>query len=997
MGKYEFDSHLQISPDKRQELNEKILYLISSRLADSSGITPTDIFNCYTGNGGLHGLKKKDYNNYHDYAEAKKEIEQGQFFTPSPVCQFLVDCIQPTQQDIIYDMTYGMGNFFNYLPAEDRIYGTELDIHAVKVAQYLYPKANLAYGDIREYSPPISADLIFGNPPFNLNWEIQGKPVLSQMYYCQKAYQTLKHAGLLAIIVPDSFLSDTFSNGSDIEQINRMFYFIVQFDLPANLFQRYGIASFPTKAMILQKKSQYIKGRPYDTQKENGMTAEEIYQKYVLPAKAQAYQNISRIYFESQNEQTPSKKEAAFREKAVKLLFDIRRNKNIRHKAASCEQFLQQYLKQKKPAHLSWKEWENTKLKKEQVLLHLKKTLSSANKVYCNEKRIVKTNYCFKEKDYSEYGLDRIIASINECVLDGDQIPGYERLLRRKRAAYENQSQKFSSMTEDAGITAFLDRWSVQSSLTGEIKHLNPVQKSEVNKLLQKRYGALQFAMGSGKSLCTLAMAQYRLKHNFVRSVLIFGTTLAIHNTWEELLTDFGIPFFHIRKRADIFQIPKGQISIITINILTSLKREMKRFIRRNSQKVMLVFDESDAISNPYSSRTKAMLSVFRKCRYKVLATGTLTRNNISESAPQLELLYNNSINQLCLNNLVYYLKDGVMQEEPNLYQGLPFPAYRKGYQLFSHSHLPKRITVFGVEQENQDIYNAEYLDTLLDKTVITKTFEEVVGRKIYKITQVVCPFSSMDRQVYRTAVEKFDTIRRDYFAEADNARKDSMFRILQQLLLLLNICADPSAAHEYTSSEPPMKIHYLLKILDFWKNEKVAIGVRKVKVADSYYHYIKQAFPERPVFLITGNRVPCKKRQAIVNMLEKTSNGILISTQQSLSESMNIDFVDKIILPELHYNNAAMSQYYFRFIRYTSNRLKRVVFLTYQNSIETNLLKMVLSKEKLNLFMKNEVVDDDELYDRFGISPEVFHTFMTLSEDQNGKLQIRWGNQKIS
>ena len=34
------------------------------------------------------------------------------------------------------------------------------------------------------------------------------------------------------------------------------------------------------------------------------------------------------------------------------------------------------------------------------------------------------------------------------------------------------------------------------------------------------------------------------------------------------------------------------------------------------------------------------MLSVFRKCRYKVLATGTLTRNNVVEAAPQLELLY---------------------------------------------------------------------------------------------------------------------------------------------------------------------------------------------------------------------------------------------------------------------------------------------------------------------------------------------------------------------
>ena len=57
-----------------------------------------------------------------------------------------------------------------------------------------------------------------------------------------------------------------------------------------------------------------------------------------------------------------------------------------------------------------------------------------------------------------------------------------------------------------------------------------------------------------------------------------------------------------------------------------------------------------------------------------------------------------------------------------------PFPAYRRGYQLFSRSHLPKRITVFGVKKENQDIYNASYLSDLLDKTVITRSFEEVAG-----------------------------------------------------------------------------------------------------------------------------------------------------------------------------------------------------------------------------------------------------------------------------
>lgn len=183
--------------------------------------------------------------------------------------------------------------------------------------------------------------------------------------------------------------------------------------------------------------------------------------------------------------------------------------------------------------------------------------------------------------------------------------------------------------------------------MTGEVKYLNPIQKQEVNKLLQKRYAALQFSMGTGKSLCTLAMAQYRIKYSPVRNVFIVSTALAINNTWEEILTDYQIDFYRIRKREDIKRVQKGQIVLLTVNLLTDLKREMKKLVRIRCQKVMLIFDESDTISNGSSKRTKAMLSVFRKCRYKVLATGTMTRNNVVEAAPQLELLYNNSIHYL--------------------------------------------------------------------------------------------------------------------------------------------------------------------------------------------------------------------------------------------------------------------------------------------------------------------------------------------------------------
>ena len=70
-----------VPQDKRQETNEKLLYLIDSGKAENYGISGDDIYNLYTGDGGLHGLRRQDYENYASYSEAKKGIENGQFFT----------------------------------------------------------------------------------------------------------------------------------------------------------------------------------------------------------------------------------------------------------------------------------------------------------------------------------------------------------------------------------------------------------------------------------------------------------------------------------------------------------------------------------------------------------------------------------------------------------------------------------------------------------------------------------------------------------------------------------------------------------------------------------------------------------------------------------------------------------------------------------------------------------------------------------------------------
>ena len=72
----------RIPKEARKELNEKIIHLVTSNQAEAAGITREDIYNAYTGDGGLHGLHMADFDNYAEFSKAKKEIENGQEFSP---------------------------------------------------------------------------------------------------------------------------------------------------------------------------------------------------------------------------------------------------------------------------------------------------------------------------------------------------------------------------------------------------------------------------------------------------------------------------------------------------------------------------------------------------------------------------------------------------------------------------------------------------------------------------------------------------------------------------------------------------------------------------------------------------------------------------------------------------------------------------------------------------------------------------------------------------
>ena len=657
--------------ESRKMLNEKVLYLIDSGTAAQAGITSEDVYNAYTGDGGLHGLDRKDYDNYHSYSEAKKEIENGQFFTPPSLCHLVAAALRPSHFDLVADLTCGKGSFFNFFSVESNLYGCEIDAKACKVARFLFPAANITSSDIRTYQPELRFDYVVGNPPFNLRWWTgEGKEMLSQLYYCCKAAELLTPLGILALIVPRSFLADTFSDQAMIKEMERQFSFLGQVGLPDDAFACLGVESFPTKLQLWQRKSD-VKGwkaRRYTTQITRTLLygfdpaeeAQHIYEQMLLLPKADLEKNKSHVLLELAREHSTS---ADFAYQTQKMLYQIKVHPATREQYAKCCEYLHRFYTQEQPKDMDYKEWQRVKLTEAKVLSYLRRALRKQNRAPERDVvALVKQDDNFVYKAYSAKTRSTLTEDMKtpvpvyQAVLDDEpeRFPGFERLLRRKRREYDNQSQFFDDMAEDPAIGAWLKEFTLWDAENEEYIYLNDIQRRDINRMLQKRYGMLQWEQGSGKTLAAIAMGLYRMQNQSLHSTWVVSSAISIRNNWDVVLPNYCMSYVFVEELKDLDRIKPGDFVLVTLNKLGMIQRHIKKWVKRHNQKVMLVLDESDEISNPYSKRAKSTLSCFRRCRMKLLTTGTSTRNNISEFAPQLELLYNNSINMITWCREVY-------------------------------------------------------------------------------------------------------------------------------------------------------------------------------------------------------------------------------------------------------------------------------------------------------------------------------------------------------
>ena len=542
--------------------------------------------------------------------------------------------------------------------------------------------------------------------------------------------------------------------------------------------------------MVFFRKSIHIGVQTYNA--EEFITAEEL-GKRISEARAMKH----RLRFDLMRETNRIDKEELelFEYKLAKYMYELKAHAKLNRHIAKAEALVTKFRNQKPPENATneqGKEWERKKLTTKKVLAVLRRYITSQNVVSREEVALVKSSYGFKLKQYAPRLLDKVphkAAGINDLVLgravlpmpefptekNMRQIRAAEKLIGRKRRQYEVQNQQFADMKPDTRLTEYLDRMTFVNK-DGDVCEFTALQKHDQNLVLQKRYALLNWQQGLGKTAAVYHRAKYLLKYRKIRNVIILAPAIATNMTWIPFLSMNREQFRVVRSNADLETVSEGVFLVLSTSMLGKLKRGLARFVRRTSRKLCLVFDESDEITTPSSQRTRHILSLFRRLRYKILDTGTTTRNNIAELYSQFKLLYNNSINMICWSGRVYHEnRDKEIEEENNPHYGEPFSAFR-GHVLFRACHCPGKSTVFGIEKQNQDVYNKEELAKLIGKTGITRKFRDFAGEKYRIRTHTVIP-SGGECEVYRVIIEEFCRICELYYNCTGDAKKDALTR----------------------------------------------------------------------------------------------------------------------------------------------------------------------------------------------------------------------------
>ena len=218
------DDHLgEGGPKEKFERNIEAIETLFTLEAEKRNATPEEqeILSRYVGWGGLADVFDPNKDNWaKEYAQLKALLPEQEYemarastlnahYTSPTVIRAIYDALGQIgfKSGNILEPAMGIGNFFGMLPEamqDSRLYGVELDSITGRIAQKLYPEAEITVAGFETTDRRDFYDLAVGNVPFG-NYRVSDKPYdrlgfSIHNYFFAKALDQVRPGGIVAFV-----------------------------------------------------------------------------------------------------------------------------------------------------------------------------------------------------------------------------------------------------------------------------------------------------------------------------------------------------------------------------------------------------------------------------------------------------------------------------------------------------------------------------------------------------------------------------------------------------------------------------------------------------------------------------------------------------------------------------------------------------------------------------------------------------------------------------
>ena len=211
----------------------------------------------------LKGLLSED-----EYAAARSSTLNAHYTSPV-VIRSIYDAVEKMgfQSGNILEPSMGVGNFFGMLPdsmQSSRLYGVELDSITGRIAQKLYPEANIKVAGFETTDRRDFYDLVVGNVPFG-NYKVNDKAYNKlnfsiHNYFFAKAIDQVRPGGVVAFVTSRYTLDS--KDSSARKHMAERADLLGAIRLPNNAFRANAGTDVVSDIIFLQKRDRPIDHEP---------------------------------------------------------------------------------------------------------------------------------------------------------------------------------------------------------------------------------------------------------------------------------------------------------------------------------------------------------------------------------------------------------------------------------------------------------------------------------------------------------------------------------------------------------------------------------------------------------------------------------------------------------------------------------------------------------------------------------------------------------------